>query len=278
MLSGMAQRWVASRTTAAVLHIFDQACNLVGDDGQVVSLVSSDLGPGPFSILLSISTPLTQLFTAEAGVVIREPIIQLDTLTIDTSAAAIWRAMPSWHVARLKRPAILGFLPAILDRLDGRERGHQGALAATSAQRISTAASVLLLGLQGHDLSCCVRGARLLAGLGQGLTPAGDDFLVGVLFAIWASRPRDEARMLAGTIAEVATPRTTLLSAAWLAAAARGEAGQPWHDLLDAIGVDTTSACSSLDRILSFGDSSGAAALAGFAAAFHHLEMGSQAR
>jgi hypothetical protein len=59
-----------------------------------------------------------------------------------------------------------------------------------------------------------------------------------------------------------------------LAAAARGEAAQSWHDLLEGIGGDQELAASSLRRILAFGHSSGAAALAGFTAAFHHLEEG----
>ena len=116
-----------------------------------------------------------------------------------------------------------------------------------------------------------LEGARALAGLGQGLTPAGDDFLMGAMYGLWATRNPDEARDLAELINEAAAPRTTSLSAAWLQAAALGEAAEPWHDLFNGIIVDNSRKIfAALSRILAIGHSSGADALAGFVAVIDH--------
>ena len=63
--------------------------------------------------------------------------------------------------------------------------------------------------------------AVAVLGLGPGLTPAGDDVIAGALAALWHARRLD--RRVAAEIAKYASTHTTALSAALLAAAARGE-------------------------------------------------------
>jgi hypothetical protein len=105
-----------------------------------------------------------------------------------------------------------------------------------------------------------------LAGLGEGLTPAGDDYLVGALHALWAVRG-EGAREFALEVAGVAAPRTTSLSGAWLEAAARGEAAPAWRHLCEALASgDETAVKRAIENVLSMGHTSGAAALAGFTA------------
>jgi hypothetical protein len=103
--------------------------------------------------------------------------------------------------------------------------------------------------------------------LGNGLTPAGDDFLMGAIYALWALRSPEEAHQLANLTVEMAVPLTTSLSGAWLRAAARGEAAQPWHDLVSGlIDGNKATVAGAVDQILAIGHSSGADALAGFTA------------
>jgi hypothetical protein len=122
----------------------------------------------------------------------------------------------------------------------------------------------LCAGVATGDVSLCRSTARQLAGLGGGLTPAGDDFLVGAMHAAWLTRPPREAALLSEVIASAATPLTTRLSAAWLRAAARGEAAAPWHTLFEALAAcDERALLAAARRILSIGHTSGADALAG---------------
>ena len=115
-------------------------------------------------------------------------------------------------------------------------------------------------------MDVCRGAARNLAGLGSGLTPSGDDFMIGALYALWATRKPAQIAPLSEAILASAVPHTVPLSAAWLRAAARGEAGQLWHAL-----VETLAAPSRQDElavvaraIIRVGHTSGADALTGF--------------
>lgn len=101
-----------------------------------------------------------------------------------------------------------------------------------------------------------------LLGLGIGLTPSGDDFLVGlvgslVLIADWM--PALEWVHLTGReLAEEASGRTTAVAASYLRCAARGEIIERQEELLQAAisgdGSTAVAACRTLRR---FGHSSG---------------------
>ena len=68
-------------------------------------------------------------------------------------------------------------------------------------------------------------------------------------------------------IIQLVCKRTNSLSRAWLEAAGRGEAAAPWHDLVRGIiRDDLTLVEETIKDILNLGSSSGADALAGFAA------------
>lgn len=94
-----------------------------------------------------------------------------------------------------------------------------------------------------------------LAGRGDGLTPAGDDLLVGYVAGLVLFHGSCEA---AAAIADVAAPRTTVLSAALLRHAANGELPEPAHTLLT-VGDPRP--------LLRFGNSSGRAMMHGLALA-----------
>ncbi|HXT52432.1 MAG TPA: DUF2877 domain-containing protein [Thermoanaerobaculia bacterium] len=108
--------------------------------------------------------------------------------------------------------------------------------------------------------------AAALAGLGEGSTPAGDDYLVGVLHALARGRP-PSPRMapLVASLGGIGETRTTAASAAWLAAAARGEASPVWRALLDVLAsgseVDVRRAARA---VRGTGHTSGAFSLRGF--------------
>jgi hypothetical protein len=72
---------------------------------------------------------------------------------------------------------------------------------------------------------------------------------------------------MAAVIVEAIAGRTTPLSAALIRAAARGECGVAWHDLLGALkNADAPGINNAAKRIMSRGHTSGADSLAGFVA------------
>lgn len=102
---------------------------------------------------------------------------------------------------------------------------------------------------------------RLLAGMGPGLTPSGDDVLAGYVAGLVLLHG---LRKKATRIAEDAAARTTSLSATLLRHAALGEVPQPVHILL---------ATGEVRPLLSFGHSSGPAWLRGLISAGYLVEV-----
>jgi len=111
-----------------------------------------------------------------------------------------------------------------------------------------------------------------LAGLGPGLTPAGDDALGGALITLRAFGRPAVADQLAARLLPAARTRTSVISFAHLKAAAGGEGVAPMHDTLAAIArADHTAVAAGLRRLDRIGHSSGWDALAGTIAALTGL-------
>jgi Protein of unknown function (DUF2877) len=98
-----------------------------------------------------------------------------------------------------------------------------------------------------------------LVGSGDGLTPEGDDVLVGRLAAYRAGGV--PTPVLDAAIARLAPTRTTTLSASLLACAVRGEVSPRLSVWLTAVGTDREAEAGA--RLLELGQSSGAALLRG---------------
>ncbi len=121
---------------------------------------------------------------------------------------------------------------------------------------------------------------RGLAGLGPGLTPSGDDVLGGfaaimALLSLQLSADSLPRKYIASTIAAVAKPRTTMLSAVLLEYASRGEVSEQFGTLLLALMLPAEEieiVLKAADRVLAFGASSGGDTLLGMLLGLRALE------
>jgi hypothetical protein len=106
-------------------------------------------------------------------------------------------------------------------------------------------------------------------GVGRGLTPAGDDFIEGVLLALnrWGDLLpiREGLVNLNQLIITLAQQKTTSLSANLIKWATRGQADERVIDVLDAVFTGGMTVDISAKKILSVGHSSGTDILAGLA-------------
>ncbi|MEE8273753.1 MAG: DUF2877 domain-containing protein [Alphaproteobacteria bacterium] len=110
--------------------------------------------------------------------------------------------------------------------------------------------------------------ADVLIGLGPGLTPSGDDFVVGAMIALRCLRAQARAERLAAWALARAEANTGKISRAHLACAADGEGAAALHDALAALCVPgSASLATCLDAIDAIGHCSGWDALAGATAA-----------
>jgi hypothetical protein len=236
-----------------VLHIFDQACNLVNENRDILSIVTPEIGNGPFNLVVDrvvVSDPIN----LQPEVSISPDRLTVGDLAVNITSAELWSARPNWEVLHSKREYIV-YLTAELPK-----SFNKPALPDSLLDRFSIA-------LARADVSSALTITSRLAGLGQGLTPAGDDFIMGGLYTARIIHPLDIAEDLAREIAESGAPLTTSLSAAWLKSAGRGEVGVVWHEFLDALmkeQADLFQLQEKMERILQVGETSGGDAMAGF--------------
>lgn len=99
-----------------------------------------------------------------------------------------------------------------------------------------------------------------LLGVGEGLTPAGDDFLVGALVAMRAYERRTAAALSELICCHL--ERTHSISAAFLKAACDGEAIEPVHAAVHALNGHGEIG-AAIEALAAFGHGSGFDALAG---------------
>ena len=131
-----------------------------------------------------------------------------------------------------------------------------------------------------QDIAGVEDATRGLAGLGPGLTPSGDDALGGFTSIMALLSPHLSAdgasrKHISATIAAVARPRTTALSAVLLAHAARGEVAEQLGTLLLALTEPagaSEAVLNTTDRVLAFGASSGGDTLLGILLGLRALE------
>jgi hypothetical protein len=213
-----AQEVFAAGATGTVAAVFSKAAYLRLAAG-LVALTTRDVPPGP--IHARGDFPLHRL---TAG----------DTLTVDLSETTVWRGIE--------------ITPALL------AAGAGTVLGVLARAPASALADPVYEPRRNWAVRCVDRGdldgaVDALAGVGPGLTPAGDDTLAGLLLVLGA---HDRA----AAVAAADRARTNDIARAFLAWAARGQSIEPVHRLLAA--GDAGAASAALSDLLRFGHSSGA--------------------
>ena len=235
IITKRAQEWLQKSHSMRILHLFDNSCNLVNAQDEVLSLVTAVIGSGPFSIVVDDFN--RYLFNLHMPITInnRGQKLLIGNIEVDFSQADRWQSQPDWKQLRslqlCKLPA-----PQML------------------SSEIEVYLTNLCTGIETADSSKIRDSVFHLAGRGSGLTPTGDDILMGVIYGLWVWRPDVELIRL---ICDTAVTRTTTLSAAFLKAAANGEATIHWHDFVNAKP-------NAIQNILNIGHTSGTDTLAGF--------------
>ena len=277
-ISRPVSEWLrAGRFDARVMAVFERACDLVTPDGEVVALVVPQVGDGPLNVVVDGRAGCFDQVEPGAVVTLDGDRLRAGGLEIRLGAAVVWEPRPDWDVLRARRTAVASHLSFVRDLcLRGAPGGSLLALLGAPLpggvpdQLIFSvtrdAVEALREGVAG-DPERLREGATGLAGLGGGLTPAGDDFLAGAMLRAWLVHPAPDRFCRA--VSEAAIPRTTTLSGAFLRAAARGECSAPWHALLAALGMEPRQGpearvAAAVRKIMSHGATSGADSLAGF--------------
>ena len=226
-LTPAAREWLSHTTSARVLNVFDRACNLINQEEAILALVTSERGLTPFAMVVAPAARTPFRAVSETSAVrVESNRLRVGDLQIEFGAASVWNPTPDWPAVRRLFADQAGLIEALTaaaieaapagSLLELFSRAEARTTNALMLERTREGAVMLGNGLRGGAVEGCVAGAKRLAGLGGGLTPAGDDFIVGVLLAVWAGLYGDGREQLGVAIAGAAAPSTTALSAAYL--------------------------------------------------------------
>jgi len=229
-----------------VTAAFRNAVYVTPTRGDLLVVHDAQHGPTPTSLLVDFDHACP--VAPGAPVVGRANHLRLGDVVIDVRTARVWSppiAPRSGMRAAPERPSEAGVDVELVDEL-------VGALGPSSdAGRLS---GVLLR----------------LVGRGVGVTPSGDDAIVGVLAVLHrcalpsvAADPVDALTTAVPPLLE----RTSPISAHFLRLALRGELGERLVSVVDACCTPTGPDPAAIDRLLATGATSGADALAGVIAA-----------
>ena len=247
------------RVIGRVHSVFERAANLRCADGRLLTLQGPGPLAAPFAVALDERFPWREL---EPGVPVEREgrgRLVLGALRLDCSAARVVdtsigtgsdpRVLAAALAEAPRRPAAAALASAIA--LEGRRR--------------------LAEGLRRGDADRFVDGARRLIGLGEGLTPAGDDLLVGSLAVARRFRPGfllDDPG-IGQALADTAREGTTLVAREFLLEALEGRFSEIVIALVTA--ADVPRARAALDDLLDVGATSGADTAAGMRLALEAL-------
>jgi hypothetical protein len=229
-------------------------------DGRLVTVAREGFGGLPNGALVADTFSPAQL-----GIRPGLPVQGCDRwITIDGRVVVRLAGAPRWSPRINHLPASLPELPARAELFAGATArldrdGLTGIVDATG--QVTVVENALASG----DEEDSIQAGRRLVGLGEGLTPAGDDLLValsGTLAALGDPR----AGRLAVAWAADAERQTTAVAASFHRHAARGEYSERLHDLLAAVLVGPAHDIpSSVARAARWGATSGVDALLGVA-------------
>jgi hypothetical protein len=249
----------APRVIGRVHSVFERAVNLLGADGRLLTLHGPGPLAAPFAVALDERLAWREL---EPGLSVEREgrgRLALGALRLDCSAARVVEtsigagsdsgALAAALAQAPSRPAAPSLASAIA--LEGRRR--------------------LAEGLRRGDADRFVDGARRLIGLGEGLTPAGDDLLVGGLAVARRFRPDfllDDPG-IGHALADAAREGTTIVAREFLLEALEGRFSEIVIALLTA--ADVPRARAALGDLLELGATSGADMAAGMRLALEAL-------
>lgn len=268
--------WSAAPFRGRVHSVFCRAVNLVNAEGWLVTLSARTVDDAPDTLVIDVAALAGSCGTGDPAA------SEGGTLGIGAHTRVDFAGARQWEASRPRWPVGASDLhfrfAAVRDRLRAIEATRTSVLAHTTAALIARRTAALHDALRAGDADAARAQAFALVGLGPGLTPSGDDFLVGFFAALHvADAPGARWRTLGKDVAARAAARTNAISFAALRAAAEGRMRSTISTLLsESMSGSPASTDAALDAVLAIGSTSGAdlagGAIAGLEAHLHVME------
>jgi hypothetical protein len=237
---------------AAVHSVFKSAFNLcLTRGGKLLTLVASSEADLPQGIRVDIPEDFSfEIFRAGEPMTCRDDILRFGPLTIELRGARPWKCdLPSLQ-ADITNPAVAAAWRSVWQMLNKRQSllgaeivandlfRSDETIRAGAPRRAGETMRELFDATRRYDLTATSL-VRPLIGLGAGLTPSGDDLLVGYLAGLWcAVWDKSERAQLISNLGKAVvrlSRQTNDISRAYLYHASRGQVSSRLADLAEAI-------------------------------------------
>jgi hypothetical protein len=267
----------------AVVHsVFHSALNLRPSDGnELLTLVVSSEADLPQG--MRINTPDSfsfENFCTGEQVTFRDDILRLDSLTVDLRGAQPWKCDLPALQADTAKPAVASAWSTVWQALNARQIQAGAEIIAQDLFRtdesvragVPRKAGEAMRGLLDATRRCDLTAAisfHTLIGLGSGLTPSGDDLLIGYLTGLWCTvREAEERRQFALNLGKAVirlSRRTNDISRTYLYHAAHAQVSSRLETLAAAIccGENSERLLATAESAMQVGHTSGADAVTG---------------
>jgi Protein of unknown function (DUF2877) len=244
---------VTSNPFSGTVHsVFRQACNVSLEPGTLLTLLPCQKSNVPHGIRLDTSSHFDFLHTLRVGqsATCRGGILRIDgaDCSVDLRLARPWHIdLKGLHIDLCRPTQAQSWVVAWSElnrhyHKDGLS-DHLGVFSQSRKRPATSVVSEILLQQSAHTIpslleaTCRLRlreamlSVRTLIGLGYGLTPSGDDFLVGYLAGLWCTAGANLSRMqflmaLGSELSQV-SQHTNEISCAYLRSAAKGHVSEP---------------------------------------------------
>jgi hypothetical protein len=247
---------------SGVIHsIFHHACNVSLESDALLALVSSEKGNLSQGIRLGTPPKFTFLNQLRVGqmVACRGGILRISgsELSVDLRTASIWHidlkglrvdlhqcdTAQAWAVAWLelrKHRRGIGISAMIATTPAPRQNPVTSPGIKTLVERAVQTVSALIDATRNFQVDGAITAIRPLIGLGPGLTPSGDDFIVGYLAGLWSTAGSDSSRLRfmssLGAWLSQAAACTNAISCTYIKSAVNGNVSEPIATLAQRFG------------------------------------------
>ena len=271
---------LTSKTVDGIVHsVFDHACNIQLEENNLVTLISPKLPNCPSAIKLDIAEDqkLCSIgFKTGMKSVINKDEIEIPgiCISIKLSGAKVWDSSPLFLRSNISEEMLnkniekirdltlkCGEIEGVASILDGNKVDNN------YKNFIINPVKRLAKGISNFDYKEITEASKRLIGLGPGLTPAADDFLLGILASLYYmgyyfGNHLENLKKIAGFIIYDLPGRTTFISEIMLRNGMKARFSEPIRDLMLAV-IHNTAVQDKCLNLLNIGGTSGSDCAAG---------------
>ena len=227
------------RFTGVVHSVFRQACNIRTDGGRLLTLLAPQLGNAPHGVRVAPpALAFSDHLRSGQRVGCRAAVLRVAgaDFAVDLSRAEVWRCELASPGVDLARPEVARAWQAARQIFLRHRRDLAVDPLSSAVQARGLALAGASRALSAPEAAAVV---RRLIGCGPGLTPAGDDLIVGLLAGLWSTCGGDPARRrfldVLTAIVTAAAEATGEISRAYLQHATLGSVAEPLARLARAL-------------------------------------------